>query len=191
MAGVLAISSLPHRTSPVLRGKWVREAILGSPPPPPPPDVPPLDEKRAGQSPSSIRELLAQHRANTACAACHDFIDPIGFGLENYDLLGRWRAEEEGKPIDASGKLPDGTAFNGPAELKQVLLGRKDEFVRHLTSKMLGFALGRGLTIEDQCTVEEIVTKVREADYRSHVLMAEIVCSVPFRYCGAEAAVSK
>jgi hypothetical protein len=148
--------------------------------------VPPLDEQRAGQSPASIREVLEQHRANAACAACHDFIDPIGFGLENYDVLGRWRAEDAGKAIDTSGKLPDGTAFNGPAELKQVLLSRKDEFVRHLTSKMLGFALGRGLSIEDQCTVEEIVKKVREADYRSHVLIAEIVCSVPFRYGASE-----
>ena len=116
------------------------------------------------------------------CASCHDHIDPIGFGLENYDLLGRWRTEEAGKPSMPKGELPDGTKFDGPQELKQVLLQRKDEFVRHLTTKMLGYALGRGLTIEDQCTVEEIVKKVKEGEYRSHVLIAEIVCSVPFRY---------
>jgi hypothetical protein len=186
MAGVLTVSSLPHRTSPVLRGIWVREVLLGSPPPSPPPNVPPLDEKQAAASLQSIRELLEQHRASATCAACHDFIDPIGFGLENYDLLGRWRSEEGGRPVDAKGKLPDGTEFDGPQELKQVLLGRKDKFVRHLTTKMLGFALGRGLTIEDQCTVNEIATKVKEGEYRSHVLMAEIVCSVPFRYRASE-----
>src|SRR5262249_24933194 len=112
----------------------------------------------------------------------HSRIDPIGFGLENYDTLGRWRTEEAGKPIDARGELPDGTKFDGPQELKQVLLQRKDEFIRHLTTKVLGYALGRGLTVEDQCTVEEIVKKLKEGDYRSHVLVAEIVLSVPFRY---------
>lgn len=182
MAGVLTVSSLPHRTSPVLRGKWVRETLLGSPPPPPPPDVPKLDEKKAAVTPHSIRELLEQHRQNATCASCHNLIDPIGFGLENYDLLGRWRDDEAGQPVDAKGELPDGTKFDGPQELKQVLLQRKDEFIRHLTTKMLGFALGRGLTIEDQCTVEEIVKKIREGEYKSHVLITEIVCSVPFRY---------
>jgi uncharacterized protein DUF1592/uncharacterized protein DUF1588/uncharacterized protein DUF1585/uncharacterized protein DUF1587/uncharacterized protein DUF1595/cytochrome c len=182
MGGVLAVASLPHRTSPVLRGKWVRETLLGSPPPPPPPNVPPLDDKQASATPQSIRELLEQHRANATCAACHDFIDPIGFGLENYDLLGRWRSEEAGKLIDAKGQLPDGTKFDGPQELKQVLLRRKDDFIRHLTTKMLGYALGRGLTVEDECTVDEIAKKVKEGEYRSQVLIAEIVCSVPFRY---------
>jgi hypothetical protein len=153
--------------------------------------VPPLDEKQTAVSPQSIRELLEQHRANATCAACHNLIDPIGFGLENYDLLGRWRSEEGGKPIDAKGELPDGTKFDGPQELKQVLLGRKDEFIRHLTTKMLGFAVGRGLTVEDHCTVEEIVKKVREGGYRSHVLVAEIVCSMPFRYRGPESVASK
>lgn len=182
MAGVLAVTSLPHRTSPVLRGKWVRETLLGSPTPPPPPNVPQLDEKRAAATPQTIRELLQQHRENAQCAVCHSQIDPIGFGLENYDLLGRWRTEEAGKPIDAQGQLPDGAKFNGPDELKQVLLQRKDDFIRHLTTKMLGYALGRGLTIEDKCTVDEIVKKVQAGEYRSQVLIAEIVSSVPFRY---------
>jgi hypothetical protein len=182
MAAVLTVSSYPHRTSPVLRGKWVRETLLGSPPPPPPPDVPQLDDKHDAATPKTIRELLEQHRQNPTCAACHSRIDPIGFGLENYDMLGRWRAQQAGKPIDAQGELPDGTKFAGPQELKQVLLQRKEEVIRHLTTKMLGYALGRGLTIEDHCTVEEIVKKLQDGDYRSHVLMVEIALSVPFRH---------
>jgi hypothetical protein len=182
MAGLLTVTSLPHRTSPVLRGKWVRETLLGGHTPPPPADVPELDKQRSESTPQTIRELLEQHRRDPNCAACHDQIDPIGFGLENYDLMGRWRTEEAGKPIDAEGQLPDGAKFNGPAELKQVLLARKDEFVRHLTTKMLGYALGRGLTVEDRCTVEEIVRKVKEGEYRSHELVVGIVSSVPFRY---------
>lgn len=182
MGGVLAVSSLPHRTSPVLRGKWVRETLLGSPPPPPPPNVPPLDDKQSAATPQTVRQLLEQHRANAACAACHDFIDPIGYGLENYDLLGRWRTEDGGQPIDARGQLPDGTSFQGPDELKEVLLAKKDEFVTHLTRKLLGYALGRGLTPLDHCTVTQIVQKVKENDYRSQTLIAEIVCSTPFRY---------
>jgi hypothetical protein len=182
MAGVLTITSLPHRTSPVLRGKWVRETLLGSHTPPPPDDVPELDKQASPSTPQTIRELLEQHRRDPNCARCHDQIDPIGFGLENYDLLGRWRSEEAGKAIDAEGQLPDGAKFNGPAELKQVLLARKDEFVRHLTTKMLGYALGRGLTVEDRCTVEDIVRQVKEAEHRSHALVAGIVSSVPFRY---------
>lgn len=186
MAGVLAVTSLPHRTSPVLRGKWVRETLLGGHTPAPPPDVPQLDEKDTAAAPQTIRERLEKHRENPTCAACHDQIDPIGFGLENYDLLGRFRTEEAGKPIDAAGQLPDGAKFNGPEELKQVLLARKDEFLRHLTTKLLGYALGRGLTIEDRCTVEEIVKQVKQSEYRSHELIVGIVTSVPFRYRASE-----
>jgi hypothetical protein len=182
MAGVLAVSSLPQRTSPVLRGKWVRETLLGSHTPSPPPNVPQLEEKRNADSPQTIRELLELHRQNAQCAGCHDHIDPIGFGLENYDMLGRWRTEDSGKPIDAQGQLPDGVKFNGPVELKKVLLERKDEFLRQFTAKMLGYALGRGLTIHDRCTIEEIVAKVKAEEYRSHVLVESIVSSVPFRY---------
>jgi hypothetical protein len=182
MAGVLTVTSLPHRTSPVLRGKWVRETLLGGHTPPPPEDVPKLDKQRTESTPQTIRELLEQHRRDPNCASCHDQIDPIGFGLENYDLLGRWRTEEAAGPIDAVGQLPDGAKFNGPAELKQVLRARKDEFIRHLTTKMLGYALGRGLTIEDRCAVEEIVRNVKEAEYQSHELVVGIVSSVPFRY---------
>ena len=186
MAAVLTVSSYPHRTSPVLRGKWVRETILGSPPPPPPPDVPELNEKSEAAAAKSIRELLEKHRQNPTCSSCHNSIDPIGFGMENYDVLGRWRAEEAGKPVDAKGELPDGTKFDGPDELKRALLLRKDDFLRHLTTKLLGFALGRGLTIEDQCAVEEIFKKVKANDYKAQVLIAEIVCSKPFRFVAAD-----
>ena len=186
MGGVLAVTSMPHRTSPVLRGKWVKETLLGSPTPPPPPDVPKLDEQPAADSPKTMRERLAAHRQNPTCASCHNHIDPIGFGLENYDLLGRWRTEDAGQPIDALGELPGGVKFDGPEELKRVLLERKDEFVRHLTTKLLGYALGRGLTVEDQCAVDEIVKNVKAGVYRSQVLIAEIVCSVPFRYRAGE-----
>ena len=182
MAAVLAVSSYPHRTSPVLRGKWILETILGDPPPPPPPNVPELEESESSVSAESLRERLELHRKDTACAQCHDRIDPLGFGLENYGVLGRWRDKYEGHQVNARGALPDGTTFSGPAELKLALLGRKDQFVRHLTKKMLGYALGRGLTYNDYCAVNSIVDKLRANDYRSHHLLFGIIQSVPFRF---------
>ncbi len=182
MAAVLAVSSYPHRTSPVLRGKWILETILGDPPPPPPPNVPELEESASSVSSESLRQRLELHRQNVACAQCHDRIDPLGFGLENYGVLGRWRDKYEGHTVDARGALPDGTTFSGPAELKLALLGRKDQFVRHLTKKMLGYALGRGLTYYDYCAVNSIVDKLRANDYQSHHLLFGIIQSVPFRF---------
>ena len=182
MAAVLAVSSYPHRTSPVLRGKWILETILGDPPPPPPPNVPELEESASSVSSESLRQRLELHRQNVACAQCHDRIDPLGFGLENYGVLGRWRDKYEGHTVDARGALPDGTTFSGPAELKLALLGRKDQFVRHLTKKMLGYALGRGLTYYDYCAVNTIVDKLRANDYKSHHLLFGIIQSVPFRF---------
>src|SRR5690606_6023988 len=123
------LTSFPRRTSPVLRGAWVLETLLGTPVPSPPPDIPPLKTSRKDDQ-LSLREKLQKHREDPSCAACHDVIDPIGFGLENFDLLGRWRDTDGHHPIDASGTMPTGESFNGPAELKQILLGRKDEFVR-------------------------------------------------------------
>jgi mono/diheme cytochrome c family protein len=181
MSAVLVVSSHPQRTSPVLRGKWLLEAILGTPPPPPPPNVPPLEEGPAVAS-QTVRERLAQHRANPVCATCHARIDPMGFALENYDVMGKWRTEEAGKPIDAKGQLPDGTSFNGPAELKAVLLERKDVFLRNLTNKLLGYALGRGLTLQDSCTVDAIVAEVKRNNYRAGALINAIVLSTPFRF---------
>jgi len=182
MAAVLAVSSYPHRTSPVLRGKWILETILGDPPPPPPPNVPELEESASSVSSESLRQRLELHRQNVACAQCHDRIDPLGFGLENYGVLGRWRDKYEGHTVDARGALPDGTTFSGPAELKLALLARKDQFVRHLTKKMLGYALGRGLTYYDYCAVNSIVDKLRANDYKSHHLLFGIIQSVPFRF---------
>jgi hypothetical protein len=182
MSAVLAVSSYPHRTSPVLRGKWVLENLLGTPPPPPPPDVPELDEDHSAGSAKSLREKLEAHREDPACASCHDPMDPIGFGLENYDVLGRWRSSDKGIPIDARGVLPGGEEFDGPEQLKSVLLERKDLFIRNLVSKMLGYALGRGLTLTDECTVDRIVDELKKNEYNAHTLILEIVKSVPFRY---------
>jgi hypothetical protein len=183
MAAVSVVSSYSYRTSPVLRGKWVLEALLGNPPPPPPNGVvPKLDEGKEGDAPMTFRERLTQHRQNPECGVCHTRIDPIGFGLENYDVLGRWRTEDAGKPIDTKGELPDGTTFDGPVQLKAALLAKKDQFIRHLTSKMLGYALGRGLTIEDSCTVDQIVAELEKNDFKAHTLIQGIVLSVPFRY---------
>lgn len=182
MAAVLAVSSHPYRTSPVLRGKWILETILGTPPPPPPPDVPELEEDESANVPSSLREKLELHRENAACATCHDMIDPLGFGLEKYDLLGRWRTDAGGQPIDTRGELPGGRTFEGHEELKMILMERKDQFTRHFVSKVLGYALSRGLTEEDNCVVEEVTEKLVADDYRSHTLIKEIVMSVPFRY---------
>ncbi len=182
MAAVLAVSSHAHRTSPVLRGKWILETLLGEPPPPPPPNVPLLEESHGKIQPQSLRERLERHREDPSCAACHDRIDPLGFSLEHYDVLGRWRDEVAGLAVDARATLPDGTRFEGPAELKEVLMDRKDQIMRHLTRKMLGFALSRGLTHEDFCAVETILDDLKAHDYASRRLLLGIVESVPFRY---------
>jgi len=187
MSGVLAVSSFSHRTSPVLRGKWILETLLGTPPPPPPPDVPDLDEAvpESSDDPKprlTLRQRLEIHREDPGCASCHAVMDPLGFGLENYDVLGRWREQTDGVPIDSAASLPDGTTFDGPVELKRLLLDRKDTFIRHLTSKTLGYALSRQLTNEDQCVVESISGTLAEDDYRAQTLLIEIVNSVPFRF---------
>ena len=157
------------------------EAMLGTPPPPPPADVPPLEEGSSAAT-HSLRERLAQHRANSVCASCHSRIDPLGFALENYDAIGAWRTEDAGKPIDARGELPDGKVFEGPDELKAVLLENKKLFLRNLTNKVLGYALGRGLTFQDACVVESIVSEVERSDYSAHALINAVVFSMPFRY---------
>ncbi|MBI1357172.1 MAG: DUF1588 domain-containing protein [Acidobacteria bacterium] len=187
MPAVLAVSSYPYRTSPVLRGAWILDSILGAPPPPPPPNVPALDETQSAEEPKSVREMLTQHRANPVCASCHNRIDPLGFALENYDAIGRWRDEEAGKPVDAHGELTDGTSLDGPAGLKRALLDRNELFVRNLTKRMLGYALGRGLLPSDACAVETIVDRVQADDYHAWTLIREIVVSEPFRSVAAPA----
>jgi hypothetical protein len=144
-----------------------------------------LEEVHEGVAPKSVRERLSQHRANPACASCHDRIDPLGFALENFDAFGRWRTEDGGKPVDSSGELADGTKFRGPDELKRVLLARKDLFIRNLSTKLLGYALGRGLTLQDSCAVDAIVAHVKENEYKAQALIDGIVLSAPFRYQAA------
>jgi hypothetical protein len=182
MPAVLAVSSYPYRTSPVLRGAWILESILGTPPPPPPAGVPALEKQASPEAPKSVREMLTQHRANPVCATCHSRIDPLGFALENFDFIGRWRDRDAGKPVDNRGELPDGTRVEGPQSLKAALLDRKDLFVHNLTAKLLGYALGRGLTLQDSCTVDRIVAELRDNDYRAQKLIELIVLSVPFQY---------
>jgi hypothetical protein len=184
MPAVLAVGSYPYRTSPVLRGAWILEALLGTPPPPPPADVPPLDKQSPGAAPKTVREMLTQHRANAVCASCHSRIDPLGFALENYDFIGRWRDRDNGKPVDTRGELPDGTIVEGPQQLKGALLERKDQVIRNLTAKLLGYALGRGLTAQDSCAVDRIVAELKENDYRAQKLIELIVLSAPFQYQG-------
>lgn len=180
MAAPLAVSSLPHRTSPVLRGKWVLDSILGTPPPPPPPNVPELKDDQPGAPPTTLRERFSRHRADPICASCHDRIDPLGFGLENYDVLGRWRTLDNGKPIDASGKFPDGTTFTGATELRRILLSGNDLFLRNLATRLFGYAVARGLTVEDSCTIGEIVEKLKNNGAGAHDLITGIVLSEPF-----------
>jgi hypothetical protein len=177
---VLTVSSYPTRTSPVLRGKWVLENILGAAPPPPPDDVPDLEESQTATA-ASLRQQLEQHRADAACAVCHDPMDPIGFGLENFDAVGSWRSRDGEFPVDATGTLPDGSSFNGPAELITVLKKRSDIFARNLTEKMLTYALGRGLESYDAPEVDEIRKNLAAGGYRFSVLVSEIVKSTPFQ----------
>lgn len=182
MASTLTITSFPLRTSPVLRGKWVLEEILGAPPPPPPPDVPELPKDDSAVGGLSFREQLEKHRKNPECASCHARMDPIGFGMENFDPIGRFRTELSGKPVDASGELTNGEKFSGPADLKAAMLKQKDAFARNLAEKLLSYALGRGLEYYDQPTVKRIVEELRKNDYRSGVLVLEIAKSYPFQY---------
>jgi hypothetical protein len=179
-ASVLTVSSYATRTSPVLRGKWVLENILGTPPPEPPPDVPNLDEAAVGTS-ASMRKQMEAHRKNPTCASCHRRMDPLGFGLENFDAVGAWRTEDGKFAIDASGELPDGREFDGPTELTAILTQDRDAFARCLTGKLLTYALGRGLERSDRRTVKTISADVASADYRFSSLVLGIVNSRPFQ----------
>ncbi len=180
-ASILTITSNPTRTSPVKRGKWVLENILGAPPPPPPPDVPELKEGKEALT-GSLRQRMEQHRSNPNCASCHARMDPIGFGFENFDAIGAWRDKEQEFAIDSSGKLTTGESFNGPGELKTLLLSQKrEDFVRCLSEKLLVYALGRGLEYYDKCAVQEISKSVVKGDYKFSALIFAIVKSAPFQ----------
>jgi len=174
-ASILAITSYPNRTSPVQRGKWVLENLLDDAPPPPPPNVPALAEDAKAIT-GTMRERMEQHRTNPQCAACHGRMDPIGFSLENYDAIGAFRTKDANHDaIDVSGKLPDGTAFNGPEELKNVLMSKKDRFARTMAAKMLTYALGRGLEDQDHYVVDDIEQSLQKHGYKFSVLINEIV----------------
>jgi hypothetical protein len=179
-ASILSVTSYPNRTSPTIRGKWVLEQLLGTPPPPPPPNVPSLKEER-GEKVLTMRQRMEEHRANPTCAACHRIMDPLGFSLENYDGLGKWRdsAGAGSGPIDPSGVLPDGTPFEGPAGLRQVLLSRQDLFVETFTERLLTYALGRGLEEYDRPVVRKIARDA--ADPRWSSIILGIVNSAPFQ----------
>ena len=181
-ASVLTVTSNPTRTSPVKRGRWVLEQILGTPPPPPPPDVPELEEEGEVAHGTTLRERLEQHREDPACANCHAKMDPIGFALENYNAIGAFRWKDGDLDIDTTAELPDGTVLqHGIIDLRQVIMDRKQQFLRCLTEKMLTYALGRGLAYYDRSTVDKIVAQLESEGYRSSVLITEIVKSDPFR----------
>jgi mono/diheme cytochrome c family protein len=179
---LLTITSHATRTSPVLRGKWILDNLLGTPPPPPPPNVPALPDDGDGGKAASMRERMEQHRKNPVCASCHSRMDPLGFALENFDGIGKWRTKGEGETaIDTAATLPDGTTFNGPSELRSLLLSRRDEFAATVTTKLLTYALGRGVEYYDLPSVRTIVRESAAGDYRWSSIILGIARSVPFR----------
>jgi hypothetical protein len=180
-ASILTLTSNPGRTSPVKRGKWILENILGSPPPDPPANVPDLDETGKAQPGISLRKQLEIHRQNAVCASCHKTMDQLGFGLENFDAIGRWRTQDGEHAVDSTGQLPGAEKFSGPVELAEVLQKRRLEFTRCLSEKMLTFALGRELHVPDRCAVDTIVKSVESHDFRFSALVTAIVNSDPFR----------
>ena len=178
---ILTVTSRPNRTSPVLRGKWVLENLLGAPPPPPPPNVPALKEKSASGKLLPVRQLMEEHRSNPVCASCHARMDPIGFSLDNFNAVGQWRTTDAGTPLDVSGVLPDGTKFQGPVELRKVLLSRQEQFAYNVTERLLTYALGRGVEYYDAPTIRKIMRESAASDYRWSSLILNIIQSTPFQ----------
>jgi mono/diheme cytochrome c family protein len=178
---ILTVTSNPTRTSPVMRGKWVLENILGTPPPPPPPDVPELEADSKAQLTGSLRQRMEKHRNDPNCATCHAKMDPIGFGLENFDAVGAYRTEDGKFKIDASGVLPDGAKFTGPAELRKVLIAKGDLFRKNLAEKMLTYALGRGLEHYDKCSVDDVLANLKKGQDKFSALIMGVVTSEPFQ----------
>ncbi|WP_394794751.1 DUF1592 domain-containing protein [Armatimonas sp.] len=181
MAAVLTLTSNPGRTSPVKRGKWVLENLLGTPPPPPPPNVPELEAQKGATQAETLRKRLEIHRTNPACANCHTQMDAIGLALENYDAIGKWRLDDGGKPIDVSGVLPDGSKFDGPKELKKVLLSKKSLFTKTMTERLLTYALGRGVERADKCNLEAMAKTVAAKGYKFSAIVEAVITSQPFR----------
>jgi hypothetical protein len=186
---VLTLTSHGNRTSPVLRGKWVMEVLLGSPPPPPPPDVPDLEETKSAKDGRllSVAEQLAQHRASPACSSCHNVIDPIGLSLDNFDVTGAWRIKDRGVPVKVTSELYDGTPLNGVADLRAALLARSDVVLTHLTERLLSYALGRRVEYYDMPAVRKILREAKASDYRMSSVILGVVKSAAFRTALAEA----
>ncbi len=184
MASVLAITSRPSRTSPVIRGKWILKELLSYPPPPPPPNVPALPEVENGKpNVGTLRQRLERHRSDPNCNSCHQRIDPLGFGLENYDAIGRWRTRgDQGEGLDTIGTMPSGETFNGPQELKKLLKNRQERIITTLTERMLSYALGRGIERYDRTTVRQIVKNLAADQYHAQTLIREVALSLPFRF---------
>jgi len=180
-AAVLAVTSNPTRTSPVKRGKWILDNILGTPPPPPPPGVEELKDDKQAELSGSLRQRMEQHRANPSCASCHQRMDPLGFGFENFDAIGAWRSREGKHAIDPAGTLPNGQSFQGPSELRAILKTRQDAFARCLGEKLLTYALGRGVERYDRCALDDMVKGAAKDNYKFSRLVIEIVKSDPFQ----------
>jgi hypothetical protein len=185
-ASILTVTSFANRTSPVVRGKWVMDTLLGAPPPKPPANVPPLKENTAGAKPLPVRARLEEHRSNAVCAACHKMMDPIGFSLENFDALGAWRWNDSGFPVDATGQLVDGTKVDGPASLRRALEGHSEAFIRNFTEKLLTYALGRGIEYYDKPAVRAIDREAARNGDRFSSFVVGIVKSTPFQMRRAE-----
>jgi hypothetical protein len=177
---LLLVTSNPNRTSPVIRGKWILENLLGSQAPTPPADVPPLEEKPTATA-KSVRDRIEQHRASPACAGCHKIMDPIGLALENFDAVGAWRQADEGVTINASGQLVDGTTIDGPASLRKAMLDRGDVFVAALTEKLLMYGVGRETRYYDMPTVRTIMRDAAKTKYRFSDLVLGVVKSPAFQ----------
>jgi len=177
---ILTVTSYATRTSPVIRGKWILSNILGVPPPPPPAAVPALKEDHRIDNALSMRQRMAEHRANPACSGSHKMMDPIGFSMENYDAIGRWRTTEDGKPLDVEGTLPDCSTFQGVTGLQHALLNRPELFATTFTEKLLTYALGRGVEYYDAAAVRAIVREAKANDYRFSSFIMGIANSTPF-----------
>jgi hypothetical protein len=183
MGAILTLTSNTTRTSPVKRGLFVLDQILGTPPPPPPADIPPLEQAVHNKPGATVREQLAAHVAVASCAACHNRLDPLGLTFENFDTVGRWRTEENGKPIDASGTLPGGVVLRNSEDLKKTLLSRSDQFVESLSAKVLTYALGRGVEPFDRPAIARIAKQTRAQGDKLSALVESVVLSETFRTC--------